>query len=429
MWKWAPVRLLVAVLVAVVVASPSIAGARPQSAMVSAGAHAAIVGGTAAVAGTDPWLAFVADNLGNGEFALCSGTVVAPNVILTAAHCVLDPATGAPAPASNFAIVTGDVDWTDAAGRQISAVSAVLVYPGFDPLTLSGDAALLVLASPTTAPAIPLATSADAALIGGGGAISIAGWGDTIGGVQSEQTVLQTGTQLTQAPGYCSLSDGADSLAFDPGSEFCAIGASLTTSTCHGDSGGPALAATSPTSVVQVGITSRGDPVCNPAVANIFTRVDLVQPWVAAEIAAVAPQTPAASVAPSAPASPVPTVVAPAAGRYTGSSSQRYGEVHVTLGAAGVTRLNLLFTMHCTRGRLLRGPFTETARWPRHPLPLTAAADGSHFSVRYLDPQGNRYAVAGTLVGPGSASGTLTVTSRNHACTTGPVRWSATLQS
>ena len=121
--------------------------------------HRAIVGGRGAPAGSFPWLAFIEDNLGGGNYDLCTGTLVSSNVVLTAGHCVEDVTTETQDPASGFAVVTGALDWTDRATRQVSGVSQTAIYPGFDPSTAHGDAAVLELSTPTTAPALPLATT------------------------------------------------------------------------------------------------------------------------------------------------------------------------------------------------------------------------------------------------------------------------------
>ncbi|MGH2865243.1 MAG: S1 family peptidase, partial [Solirubrobacteraceae bacterium] len=118
-------------------------------------AHAAIIGGTLAEDDTFPWLAFI---VYDGESLItCTGTVVAPNVVLTAGHCGEDTETGELREPSGYSVVTGNVEWT-ASPRQISDVSRVVVYPDFNPDYLTGDAALLVLSTPTTAPAIALAS-------------------------------------------------------------------------------------------------------------------------------------------------------------------------------------------------------------------------------------------------------------------------------
>ena len=143
--------------------------------------------GTPASSGTLPWMAFVQNNLPSGGYELCSGTVVAPDVVLTAGHCAVDLSTMTVYPPQQYQVYTGNVDWPDAAA---SNVSRVVAYPGFRKITgangnvyADGDAALLQLASPTTAPAIPLASDpADSGLYEGGSAAAIAGWGLTSAG-------------------------------------------------------------------------------------------------------------------------------------------------------------------------------------------------------------------------------------------------------
>ena len=380
------------------------------------GAHAAIVGGTSAVPGEFPWLAYVYSTT-----HLCTGTVVAPNVVLTAGHCAEDTTTGVLDPASSFDVATGNVDRT-AAALQVSAVTQVLVYPGFNPATFYGDAALLVLGTPTSAPAIPLATASDLSLIQPGNSIEIAGWGYTAGGQQTEPAVLQWGSVVTLDPSYCG-----SKLLFDATSEFCVIDpVRSAVGTCNGDSGGPAIAEPTPTSAVEVGIASRAGPNCNTSFPGIFTRVDLVSAWVNQTIAAVVPPPTPAPVTPPAPAPAVSapsTPAAPQPGKYTGRSSQHAGHVDVTLVPGGLTRLNLEFNLHCPRGR--RGPLTTTPTWGSSPLALADTSTAWAFSTSFIGAHGWLYTVAGSFASLGAATGTLMVTTRNGQCTTGVVTWSA----
>ena len=393
----------------------------------SADAHTAIVGGSVAAAGTFPWLALVEYNEGNGEAQYCSGTVVASNVVLTAGHCVANIDTGVTLPASSFTVFTGDVDWT-APTEQASPVTQVLTYPGFDPSTGYGDAGVLVLATATTAPVIPLATPADESLIDAGSAISIAGWGAT-SGTGGLSDVLESATIGVQTTDYCNSQDGADSLIFDPSSEFCAIDqVNYASGTCHGDSGGPAIVTPTPTSVLEVGIVSRADAYCRTVWPDIFTRVDLVSDWVSSEIAAVAPSpVPAPALTGTAmpalvAASPPP---APASGKYLASTHQRDGHVYTTIGPGGVTRINVRFDLHC--GKATRGPLTTTEVFADPPK-LVGLGGLWHFSTLYTDSAGRRYDITGAFPASGAATtaaGTLEVTTGNRRCTSGTVHWSA----
>jgi hypothetical protein len=94
------------------------------------------------------------DAAGNPDFA-CTGTVVAPNVILTAGHCTVDETTGATLDPSGFGIFMGGVDWSDTTRRQLSLVTKVITNPPYNPTTDTSDAGLLVLSTPTNACAIP----------------------------------------------------------------------------------------------------------------------------------------------------------------------------------------------------------------------------------------------------------------------------------
>lgn len=427
----------------VILVLPAAAGARvqPRPHRARPSATAAIVGGEAATAGTFPSVAEIVYNLGNGMGEFCTGTVVSSNVVLTAGHCVEDLTTGTVDAASNFTVYTGSVDPTDAPDQALG-VSEVLPYPDFDLLTDSGDAGLLVLSTPTTAPAMTLATAANVNLIQAGNAVAVAGWGLTDPSDSMLPYNLQWAVMGTQSPAFCAEQADPDGLGFDPTYEFCAIDpTNEAISTCHGDSGGPVLATPAAGQLVEVGIIDRGDANCATTIPSIFTRVDLVQPWVAAEIASLAPPpaapapapTPPPATTPSAtstttPATPAPSQPSPAqAGRYTGRSSQHRGHVDFTLGTSGVTKLQLEFNLRCTRGRRERGPYTEASAWRSDPIQLVASQGAWTFTTRYRDTTGDHYTVSGAVSSSGLAAGTMTVSRRSGACTTGLVKWSASV--
>jgi len=264
-----------------------------------------IIGGYGAVPSDWPFMAFILyfDANGDPEFN-CTGTVVAPNVVLTAGHCAVDETTGAPLDPSGFAVVTGSVDWTDTAQRQLSAVSRVIVDPAYDPISDESDAALLVLSDPTTAATIPLATTTDTYLETGGTGAYIAGWGETFSGDPYLQDDLQWAPTVVQPSGYCAELNSY----FDESSELCAVDPpDFLTGTCNGDSGGP-LAAYGPSGqLVEIGITVLGPVDCNTDTADYFTATIPLSSWVAGWIQAVAPPPPSPPPASAPPASAPPT--------------------------------------------------------------------------------------------------------------------------
>jgi hypothetical protein len=279
-------------------------------------AHTSIIGGSPASRGTFPWLAFVIDELGPEEFGLCTGTVVSPHLVLTAGHCAVDVETGEINDPSGYAVVTGNVNWTSSP-RQVSGVSQVLVFPNYHTngsLEGWGDAALLVLSTPTSAPSIPLATSANAERLQAGTGAQIAGWGRTYYEQEELQTELQWAKTVVQGKGYCEQ----HAPGFHPLGQICTVNPpSFSTGTCHGDSGGPLIAAgPGGASVVEIGLTSGGYGECSTALPSVFTRADLIASWVKGRIAAFDPPT-GSSPAPAPPAAPkLPTLTRSKAARY-----------------------------------------------------------------------------------------------------------------
>jgi trypsin len=277
--------------------------------LVWSGSRPKIIGGYGGVQSDWGFMAFVAyfDAGGNPEF-VCSGTVVAPNVVLTAGHCAVDETTGAPLDPSGYVVVTNSVDWTDAAQRQLSTVSRVIVNPAYDPASDADDAALLVLSTPTTAPSIPLALSADAALYDGGTGAVTAGWGATYDGGPAVE-YLQWAPTVVQNPGYCSQFDPY----FVSSLELCAVNPpDYSTGTCNGDSGGPIAAYDTAGQLVEIGLTTQGPADCDTYRADYFAATLPISAWASSWIKAVAPPTTPPTAPPPSTASPAPSATPPA---------------------------------------------------------------------------------------------------------------------
>lgn len=249
-----------------------------NGAMPSVPAGPRIVGGTGAVQGQLGFMAFVAyfDSSGNPVFS-CSGTLVTSRLVLTAGHCAVSEGTGVPLNPSGYRVVTGAVDWTDAAHRHISRVSRVVLNPAFDPVGPTHDVSLLVLSAPVSQPTVPLWSTGE--LFGGTSAL-IAGWGDTYAGDPYQQTLLLFASTVVQGPAYCGQPFFAG-YVFDPSSEVCAINPpSYATGTCSGDSGGPLLIQGAGGGPLEVGVTSIGPADCDTATPDFFTSVAPIDPWV-----------------------------------------------------------------------------------------------------------------------------------------------------
>jgi len=331
-------------------------------------ATASIIGGTPAEAGTFPELAFIADVRGEST-GWCTGTVVAANVVLTAAHCAEDSESGEVRAPSGYTVVTGNVDWASSP-RQVSGVSQVVVYPGYSRTELAGDAALLILTTPTTAPAITLAAyPSDSARLQGGASATMAGWGETLPEQGKPSGTLSWAATTVQQTSYCE----ANAPPFHAGSEICTIDPpSDETGICFGDSGGP-LIAHDPSGAgdMELGVTSHIYGDCLTDRPSVFTRADVIAPWVnewitAARTVPEPAPTPAPKPTPTPPApantavlvtSPVPPNTP---GYYlTGPSRTRRVVIHVGGDGRHIVAISIKMPARCRHGH--SQPLEESA--------------------------------------------------------------------
>jgi secreted trypsin-like serine protease len=250
-------------------------------------ATASVIGGHNATIAEFPSLAFIEGVQATAGYA-CTGTVVAPRVILTAGHCVEDIESSSIVEPKLIAVATGASNLQKIQRAEISQVERVLAYPGFDPTQLHGDAGLLILSAPVSAPPIALATSADAALYEPGGQLTVAGWGIDNRTTGHAPNQLQAATVPIEEAAKCKEGTRRFYPFFDPTRQVCALDSPhFKITTCHGDSGGPAIGTRADGTPVELGVTSLGDGSCNPASPAVFTRVDQISSWVQSWIDAV----------------------------------------------------------------------------------------------------------------------------------------------
>jgi secreted trypsin-like serine protease len=217
-----------------------------------------------------PWQVAIA----KGNSKICGGTLVTPQLVVTAAHCVANRKGQIRARPSKFSVISGRTKLSSNAG-EVTQVSDYTFFVDaqdrqlYNPNNNAWDVLLMQLPEPAIGTAIAIAGPTEAQAWTAGRNAVVSGWGslDEPSGPYPDELHA---VDIVVAPNvWCSRY-----FSFFHNTSLCGGARLGDRDACNGDSGGPLVVFLAGGDVRLAGITSYGSDHCGDINApGVYTRV------------------------------------------------------------------------------------------------------------------------------------------------------------